>query len=243
MINRRILVVGGAGSIGQEIVRQLAPQNKVFILDNNETGTFDLREELRWKGYWVHSRTGDIRNDYTVFDTFSEFHPQIVISCAALKHVTPCEEYPEEATSVNVEGTLKIVRECKREKSFEKMVFISTDKAVRASCVMGATKKLAEVIIKTRGKGFVAVRFGNVMHSRGSVLEIWEKQFKANEPLTITHPDMERYIMEIPEAVKLTIQTAEKAKGGEVRVLDMGPRIKIIDLKNKIYGEKRSEER
>src|SRR3990167_3765729 len=137
MINRRILVVGGAGSIGQEIVRQLAPQNKVFILDNNETGTFDLREELRWKGYWVHSRTGDIRNTETVYDVFSDFKPQIVIHAAALKHVTPCEEYPEEAVSTNINGTLNIIREAGKWECFEKIVFISTDKVVNATCTMG----------------------------------------------------------------------------------------------------------
>ena len=237
MKNKRVLVSGGGGSIGSEIVRQLAPKNKIFILDNNETATFDLREEMRWKGYWVHSRTGDIRNTETVYDMFSDFKPQIVIHAAALKHVTPNDEYPEEAVYTNVIGTLNLIREASRTEELEKFIFISTDKVVNAKSIMGITKLCAESIVRNRGKKFVAVRFGNVMNSRGSVLEIWKRQFEKKEPLTITHPDMERYMMSIPEAVSLTIKTAKEAKGGELRILNMGERVKIGELKNKIYGK------
>ena len=237
MVGKRCLISGGGGSIGSEIVRQLAPKNKIFILDNNETAAFDLREELRLKGYWVYSRTGDIRNTETVSDVFSDFKPEIVIHAAALKHVTPNDEYPEEAVYTNVIGTLNLIREASRTEELEKFIFISTDKVVNAKSIMGITKLCAESIIRNRGKKFVAVRFGNVMNSRGSVLEIWKRQFEKGEPLTITHPDMERYMMSIPEAVSLTIETAGKAKGGELRILDMGKRVKIIDLKNELYGK------
>ena len=111
--NKRILCVGGAGSIGQELVRQLASKNKIFILDINETGAFDLREELKWKGYWIHSRTGDIRNSETIRDVFSDFKPQIVFHAAALKHVTPNDEYPEEAIQTNIIGTNNLIKEAK----------------------------------------------------------------------------------------------------------------------------------
>ncbi len=231
---KRCLISGGAGSIGSELVRQLSKNNKIFILDSNETGAFDLREELKQKGYWVHSRTGDIRNREVVRDVFSDFKPQIVFHAAALKHVTPNNEYPEEAFSTNIDGTVNVVREAKNWKEFEKFVFISTDKVVNARCIMGITKLCAESYVRLQGEKFVSVRFGNVMASRGSVLEIWQSQFNRNEPLTITHPDMERYMMTIPQACELVIEAAEKGKNGEVWVMDMGKRVKVIDLANKI---------
>lgn len=237
MVNKRILVTGGAGSIGSEVVRQLSEANKIFILDIDETRAFLLREELKGKGRWVHSRTGDVRNRDTLFDVFSDFKPEIVIHCAALKHVTPCEEYPEEAVETNIIGTLNVIREASRWECFEKFVFISTDKVVNAKGIMGITKLAAESITRNRGKKFVAVRFGNVMNSRGSVLEIWKDQKEKGEPLTITHPEAERYLMTIPDAVKLIIKAAEEGKNGELMVLDMGERIKVKDLKERLYGD------
>ena len=234
MKNKRILITGGAGSIGQELVRQLAPNNKLFILDINETETFDLREELKWKGYWIHSRTGDIRNRETIKDVFSDFKPQIVFHAAALKHVTPNDEYPEEAIQTNIIGTNNLIKEAKQWECLEKFVFISTDKVVNARCIMGITKLCAEGLIRRAGKEFVSVRFGNVMASRGSVLEIWQRQFNNKEPLTITHPDMERYMMTIPQSCDLVIEAAENGKNGEVWVMDMGKQVKIFDLANKI---------
>lgn len=229
MENKRILITGGGGSIGGELVRQLSPKNKVFILDNNETAAFDLREELKQKGFWVHSRTGDVRNKETVRDVFSDFKPNVVIHAAALKHVTPNNEYPEEAFSTNIDGTVNIVQETKRCPAFEKMVFISTDKVVNASCIMGITKLCAESYVRLQGDKYIAVRFGNVMASRGSVLEIWERQFNNDEPLTVTDTRMERYMMSIPDACSLVIE-ASKSKHGGLMIMDMGERVKITDL-------------
>lgn len=232
--NKRILVTGGAGSIGSELVRQLAPYNKVFILDQNETGTFDLREELKAEGYWVHSRTGDIRDKKVLADVFEDFKPQYVFHAGALKHVTPGEEYPEEMVQTNILGTLNVVQEAKRWECLEKFVFISTDKVVNANCIMGITKLCAEGIVRRAGEKFVAVRFGNVLGSRGSVIPIWQKQMDQGKPLTITDARMTRYMMTIPEAVDLVIKAGIKGKNGEVYILDMGKQVNVLDLAKEI---------
>ena len=234
MKNKRILVTGGAGSIGQGLCRQLAPDNKIFIYDIDETRTFLLREELRDKGYWVHSRNGDIRNRESVFDVYSDYRPEITFHCAALKHVTTCEEYPEEAFATNIQGTFNVFYEAKRQDCFEKFIYVSTDKVVNATSIMGISKKAGESYIRNRGKGCVAVRFGNVLGSRGSVLEIWARQYKNGEPLTITHPEMERYTMTIPEACGLLREAAD-GDNGELCIMDMGERKKILDLKEELY--------
>ena len=225
--DKRILVTGSAGSIGSELVRQLAPDNKVFMLDISEKA-YIIREELRHKGYWVHSRTGDIRNKATLFDVFSDFKPQIVFHAAALKHVTPNEEYPEEAFETNLGGTINLVREAKNWECFEKFVFISTDKVVNSECIMGISKLAAESFVRLQGEKFVAVRFGNVIGSSGSVYEIWEEQVKRGDPLTITNPNMERYFMTIPEACELVVRAAEEE--ASLVVMDMGKRKKILDV-------------
>lgn len=231
---KRILITGGAGSIGSELVRQLAPKNKIFIIDTNENATFLLRNKLQQKGYWVHSRTGDIRSKSTLTDIFEDFKPQIVFHAAALKHVTPSEEYPEEAVSTNILGTLNVVAESKRWECLEKFVFISTDKVVNANCIMGITKLAAEGIVKRAGKQFVAVRFGNVMDSQGSVLQIWQDQFDSGDPITLTDPNMERYMMSIPEACSLVIEAAQNGGDGQTWIMDMGKRVKVADLAHKI---------
>jgi len=233
--NKRILVVGGGGSIGSELVRQLCIKNKIFILDNNETATFDLAEELTIKGYWVNYRVGDIRNKGTVADVFSDFKPQMVFHAAAYKHVTPMEVYPEEAVETNIIGTLNVLKESKRWECLEKFVFISTDKAIHSNSVMGATKKVGEIMVKNGGG--IVVRFGNVLGSRGSVIPLWQAQIDRGEPLTVTDLDMERYFMTIPEAVELVIEAAEQGKGGEIFIMDMGKPIKIIDLAKRIIKE------
>lgn len=225
---KRILVTGGAGSIGSELVRQLAVKNKVFILDNNETATFDLSEELSKKGLWVKPRVGDVRDKDTVRDIFEDFKPEYVFHAAAYKHVSPMEMYPKEAVDVNVYGTLNVLTEAYRWECLEKFVFISTDKVVHANSVMGATKKLAEIMVKN--KGGIAVRFGNVLGSRGSLLPIWQKQMDEGVPLTVTDKKMTRYMMTIPEAVSLVIGASEQGKGGEIFILEMGKPVNIFEL-------------
>lgn len=235
--NKRILITGGAGSIGQEIARQLAPNNKVFILDQNETATFDLRSELKEKGYWVHSRTGDVRDMVTVKDVFEDFKPQYVFHASALKHVTPNEEYPLESIQTNILGTYNVMSEAKRWECLEKFVFISTDKVVNAHCIMGITKLCAEGLVRRGGEKFVAVRFGNVLGSRGSVIPIWQRQLEQGKKLTVTDERMTRYMMTIPEAVSLVIEAGEKGKNGEVWILDMGKQVNVLELAYDILGK------
>ena len=223
----RILIPGGGGSIGSELVRQLAPSHQVYILDNNETAAFDLSEELKQKGYWVECRIGDIRNRETVKDVFSDFKPQYIFHAAALKHVTPAEKDSSEYVDTNVIGTLNLVDFAKRWECVEKFIFISTDKVVNAKSVMGQTKRLAETIVIN--KGYTAVRFGNVLASRGSVLEIWKRQVQNGEPITITDPTMKRYFMTIPQACELVIEAAE-GEAGKIYILDMGRPKSIREL-------------
>src|SRR3990167_2416298 len=234
--NRRIIIFGGAGSIGNELVRQLSKENKVFIFDQNETGAFDLTEELRIKGHEVSCRIGDIRDYKAVDDVFSDFKPQIVFQAAALKHVTPNEKYPIEAINTNIIGTYNILH-CAKRYEVKKLVYISTDKVVNANSVMGITKKVGEVM--TKNQGYIAVRFGNVMGSRGSVIPIWQDQITRGEPLTITDPRMERYMMTIPEACSLVIEACQKGEPGEIWVMDMGEKINILDLAKQIIGNRK----
>jgi len=230
--DKRILVAGGAGSIGSELVRQLAPHNKIFVIDSNESDTFDLTEELSQEGYWVKPRIGDIRNKETVSDLFADFKPQIVFQAAAYKHVSPMEMYPEEAISTNINGTYNLLHEAKRYECLEKFVFISTDKAVQSNSVMGATKRVGEIMVKNQGG--IAVRFGNVMGSRGSLLNIWQRQIDQGKPLTITDPRMTRYMMTIEEAVQLVIEASVIGEAGSIYILDMGEPVNIKDLAIKI---------
>lgn len=234
-MKKRVLITGMGGSIGSELARQLAPKHKIFGIDINETAVYRVREELKQKGHWVHSRTGDIRNRSTLADVFEDFKPQIVYHCAALKNVTPSEEYPREAIDTNILGTDNLIAEAKRWECLEKFVFISTDKVVNAKCIMGITKKCAEGLVTRAGPKFVAVRFGNVLNSSGSVLEIWEKQHKNGEKLTITDPRMKRYTMSIPEAVSLVIQAGKIGQNGQIWIMDMGQPRTIMELKKQFY--------
>lgn len=228
----KILITGGAGSIGSELVRQLAPKHKIFILDNNETALFDLVEELQQKKKWVYGRVGDIRSMDTVFDVFSDFKPDIVIHAAALKHVKPNEIYPIEAILTNVVGTFNVLQQAKNFNT-KKFVLISSDKAVNAKSVMGQTKLLAETMV--RNAGFVVVRFGNVLRSRGSVLSTWERQVQNKEPITITDKRMTRYFMSIQDACALVVEAMKVGKAGETVIFEMGKPISILDLKEKLY--------
>lgn len=233
---KRILITGFAGSIGSELTRQLAPNNKVFGLDISEKG-YTLREELRQKGYWVHSRTGDVRDKETIWDVFSDFKPELVFHAAALKNVSPCEEYPEEAFATNLNGTLNIVKEAKNWECLEKFVLISTDKVVNANCIMGISKLAAESFVRLQGDKFVAVRFGNVMGSSGSLLEIWDRQVRNGEPITITDERMERYFMSIPQACELVVKAAE-SRGEGLMIMNMGELRKITDMASLFLAER-----
>lgn len=233
MKNKKILITGGGGSIGSELVRQLCVQNKVFILDFNETATFDLTEELKQKGHWVHCRVGDIRDKETVEDVFDDFQPQVVFHAAAYKHVTPMEWYPIEAIQANVLGTYNVLHSAKIH-GVEKFVYISTDKAINSKSIMGITKRLGEVMVQNSGKGYLAVRFGNVLGSRGSVIPLWQRQIDNGEDLTVTHKDMTRYFMTIPEACELVIEAGENGKGGEIYILDMGNPVNVFQLASEI---------
>lgn len=225
MRQKRVLVTGAAGSIGSELVRQLAPSNALYCLDQNESGLADLMEELK-----VAGRVGDIRDEITIRDVFSDFKPQVVFHAAALKHVSAMEVTPREAVLTNIIGTLNVIEYAKRWECVEKFVFISTDKAVQSTSIMGATKRVAEIITRNQGKGFVVVRFGNVLGSRGSVIPIWQRQIEAGKKITVTHPKMERYMMTIEEAVDLVIKAAESGKGGEIFCLDMGKKVNVLSL-------------
>lgn len=236
--NKRILITGMAGSIGSELMRQLAPNNKIFGIDTNETGIFDLIEEHQLKGQWVYGRIGDVRDMNTVNDVFSDFKPEIVIHAAALKHVKPNEDYPLEAIQTNVIGTYNVIY-CAKKWQTKRFVFISTDKVVNANSIMGGTKKLGEIM--ARNNGFVAVRFGNVMGSRGSVIPFWQNQIEKGGPITVTDERMERYFMDIPEACSLVLYAAEHGKAGETWVLDMGERVNVLELARKIIKETKKD--
>ncbi len=238
--NKRILVTGGAGSIGSEIVRQLVIKNKVFLLDQNETGMFDAVEEYKQEGHWIHGRVGDVRDPQTVADIFSDFKPQYIFHAAALKHVTPGEWYPREYVNTNILGTLNLIEQAKRWESTEKFVYISTDKAVQSSSIMGATKRVAEIIVRNQGDRFVVVRFGNVLGSRGSVIPLWQKAIEEGKPIKVTDERMARYMMTVEDAVELVLQAAQAGSGGEIFCLDMGQKINILDLAKKIISESRT---
>lgn len=227
---KRILVTGGAGSIGSELVRQLAPKNKIVVFDFNETGVVDLVEELKQEGYWVNGAIGDVRDEDRVEDVFSDFKPQIVFHAAALKHVSPAESSPKEYVDTNVIGTLNVIKYAKKWECLEKFVFVSTDKAVQSSSIMGATKRVSEIIVRNQGRGFVVVRFGNVLGSRGSVIPLWQKAIDEGKNIKVTHPEMTRYMMTIEDAVGLVIKAAEMGQGGEIICLDMGKKINVLEL-------------
>ena len=233
MENDLIYIFGGAGSIGSELVRQLAEKNRIVIFDIDETRMFDLVEELRLEGKDVSGYVMDVRDKHAIDEfIFGKAYPSVVINAAARKHVTPMEDTPMEAVSVNIEGTYNLIEICRKYEV--KLINISTDKVVNSDNIMGATKKVAEIMV--RNAGFTSVRFGNVMGSRGSVLSIWQKQKDAGKPLTVTDERMERYMMTIEEACSLIIKVIPE-EGGHIYILDMGDPVRILDLAKKIVGE------
>ena len=235
--NKTVLVTGGGGSIGSELCRQLAVHKprRLIIFDIYENNAYDIQNELRrrFPTLDVVALIGSVRDTERLESVFSTYKPDIVYHAAAHKHVPLMEDSPNEAIKNNVFGTLKTVRAADRH-GVEKFVLISTDKAVNPTNVMGATKRICEMIIQTFDKHskteFVAVRFGNVLGSNGSVIPLFKRQIAEGGPVTVTHPDIIRFFMTIPEAVSLVLQAGSLAKGGEIFVLDMGQPVKIVTL-------------
>ncbi len=234
---RRILVTGAGGSIGQELCRQIARWEPVelFLLGHGENSIFETLIELEqsYPALKVHPIIADIREKDHINHLFSIFQPQVVFHAAAHKHVPLMQANIEEAVRNNVYGTQSVVN-ASINNNVERLVMISTDKAICPTSVYGATKRIGEMLIldaaRRTGKAFSVVRFGNVLGSRGSVLLLFKRQIDNGGPVTITHPDMQRYFMTIPEAVHLVLQASAMGKGGEVFVLNMGEQIRILDL-------------
>jgi len=233
-----ILVTGGGGSIGSELCRQIASYEPecLLIFDIYENNAYELQNELlqRYKDQLdIKIIIGSIRDKKRLDYVFSQYNPGIVFHAAAHKHVPLMEFNPQEAVKNNVFGTLNLA-ECAHQYNCKKFVLISTDKAVNPTSIMGATKRMAELIIQYMNSisktKFSAVRFGNVLGSNGSVIPLFKKQIEKGGPVTITHPEVTRYFMTIPEAVSLVIQSGAMMEGGEIFVLDMGKPVKIIDL-------------
>lgn len=228
MKDKRIIITGGAGSIGSELVRQLATDNTIMVLDINETAMFDLVEELKLDNKKIYGHVVDVRDKDALDIVFDNFEPNVVFNCAARKHVTPMENTPMEAVNVNIAGTWNLINMCGMY-GVRTLVNISTDKVVNADCVMGATKKVAEIMVKNAG--YTSVRFGNVMGSNGSVIKIWQKQIEDGKPLTVTDDKMTRYMMTIDQACFLVIQAAmTEDRKGKVFILDMGEPHNILQL-------------
>ena len=237
--NKIVLVTGGGGSIGSELCRQIAKFNPklLLILDIYENNAYDLQNELSYKEPKLNKKViiASVRDKARLNQIISAYKPNIIFHAAAHKHVPLMEDNPSEAIKNNVIGTLNMAQLASQYK-VEKFVLISTDKAVNPTNVMGATKRLCEMIVQAvnneRGNKteFVAVRFGNVLGSNGSVIPLFKKQIKNGGPLTLTHKDITRYFMLIPEAAQLVLQAGAYAKGGEIFVLDMGKPVKIYDL-------------
>ena len=236
--HQTVLVTGGGGSIGSEICRQIAAHDpkELIVLDIYENTTYDLQQELvrKFPELKLTVLIGSVRNTHRVEQIFEKYRPDIVFHAAAHKHVPLMEASPNEAIKNNVFGTLNCARSANKWGA-KRFVLISTDKAVNPTNIMGATKRICEMIIQamartTQGTEFVAVRFGNVLGSNGSVIPLFRQQIAAGGPVTVTDPNIIRYFMTIPEAVSLVLQAGAYAKGGEIFVLDMGEPVRIDDL-------------
>ena len=239
--NKVILVTGGGGSIGSELCRQIAKFNpkKLIILDIYENGAYDLQNELKRNYPNLNTRVliGSVRDQVRMGSIFEKHRPYIVFHAAAHKHVPLMEDSPGEAIKNNVFGTYNVAK-CADKYETKKFVLISSDKAVNPSSVMGATKRFCEMIIQSMqpqsNTKFVAVRFGNVLGSNGSVIPLFRKQIEEGGPVTVTSREISRFFMTIPEAAELVLQASNYAKGGEIFVLDMGKPVKIYDLAVKL---------
>ena len=232
-----VMVTGGGGSIGSELCRQIAASGpkQLIIVDIYENNAYDIQLELKHKYPNLNLETiiASVRNSKKMDKLFEKYQPDIVYHAAAHKHVPLMEDSPNEAVKNNVFGTLNVVKAADKYKT-NKFILISTDKAVNPTNIMGATKRICEMIVQTYNKRsqteYVAVRFGNVLGSNGSVIPLFKKQIKEGGPVTVTHPDIIRYFMTIPEAVSLVLQAGAYAKGGEIFILDMGEPVKIADM-------------
>ena len=232
-----VLVTGGGGSIGSELCRQLAAHHvkQLIIFDMYENNAYDIQQELKYKYPDLDLKVliGSVRNSNRLEDVFKTYRPDIVYHAAAHKHVPLMEDSPNEAIKNNVIGTYKTAMRADKYHT-KRFVLISTDKAVNPTNIMGASKRLCEMIIQMYAQKsetiFTAVRFGNVLGSNGSVIPLFKKQIAHGGPVTVTHPDIIRFFMTIPEAVSLVLQAGAYAKGGEIFVLDMGEPVKIADL-------------
>lgn len=240
--DRTVLITGGGGSIGSEIARQVAQfePRLLVLLGHGENSIFETALRLRWScpGLELQEVIADVRDRARIHEVFGVYRPQVIFHAAAYKHVPLMEVNPTEAIKTNIFGTQNVA-EAALECGAERFVLISTDKAVNPTSVMGATKRVAELIIQQLNEDsvranhptrFTAVRFGNVLGSRGSVVPVFQEQIRRGGPVTVTHPDMQRYFMTIPEAVQLVIQAAAMGSGGEVFVLEMGRPVRILEL-------------
>ncbi len=243
LTDKTILVTGAAGSIGSEIVRQLTKYKykQLVLVDQAETPSFYLNNELKDKfpGCNYKFIIGDVTNESKMDFVFNKYRPEIVFHAAAYKHVPVMESNPHEAFRVNVGGT-KVVSDVAIRYKAEKFVMISTDKAVNPTNVMGATKKVCELLVQTQARRtdnntkFVTTRFGNVLGSNGSVIPLFKKQIADGGPVTITDPEITRFFMTIPEACQLVLEAGFMGNGGEIFIFDMGKPIKILDIALKL---------
>lgn len=238
---KTVLITGAAGSIGSELARQCMKfgPKKIYLLDQAETPLYNLEMEF-CDAYSTESFEvviADVRNKERMNNVFNTFHPQIVFHAAAYKHVPMMEHNPSESILTNILGT-KVCADLSVNYNVDRFIFVSTDKAVNPTNVMGASKRIAEIYIQSLGKvsntKFITTRFGNVLGSNGSVIPRFKKQIEQGGPITITHPDITRYFMTIPEACQLVLEAAGMGNGGEIFVFDMGKSVKIIDLARKM---------
>ncbi|WP_026957109.1 polysaccharide biosynthesis protein [Algoriphagus vanfongensis] len=248
LMNKVVLVTGAAGSIGSELCRQISHyQPKLLVmLDIAESALYDIENEFResFSACPIKIILGDVRNKKKMKEVFRAFKPQVVFHAAAYKHVPMMENYPEEAIQSNVLGT-KILADLSVLSQVDKFVFVSTDKAVNPTNVMGASKRAAEMYVQALNEylevnhkkyhtKFITTRFGNVLGSNGSVIPLFKKQILHGGPITVTHPEITRFFMTIPEACQLVLEAAVMGHGGEIYVFDMGEPVKILDLANKM---------
>ena len=231
-----IIVTGGAGSIGSELVRQIAncEYKSLIVIDQAESALYDLQQELKQNGFHNFIPiVGDIRDKNRMSSIFQEYKPHMVFHAAAYKHVPLMEYNSYEAIKINVAGT-KVIVDLSLDNNVDKFIFVSTDKAVNPTNVMGATKRIAEMYIscaeQQKKTKFITTRFGNVLGSNGSVIPLFKKQIEKGGPLTVTHKDITRYFMTIPEAAQLVLEAGGMGQGGEIFIFDMGDSVKIFDL-------------